>query len=70
MKPITWAQLTRNAITVSADPRPEPAPNSVTYRCGASIYLHKTEWRAACSKTKTPGQRCACNQPQEQEAAA
>lgn len=70
MKPITWAQLTRNAITVSADPRPEPAAGSVTYRCGASIFVHKSEWRGACLKTKTPWQRCACNQPQEQEAAA
>lgn len=70
MKGITWAQLTKHAITVSADPRPEPAPNSILYRCGASIYIHKTEWRTACLKKKTPGASCACNQPQESEVAA
>ena len=67
---ITWAQLTKHAVTASAEPRPDAPKNSITYRCGASIYVHKSEWRGACSARKNPGAACACNQPQESEAAA
>lgn len=72
MKPITWAQLTRNAVTVSEDPRPDAPANSVIYRCGHVWFRHKQEWRTACLKRGTPGQHCACNQHarEEEEAAA
>ena len=66
MKGITWSELTKGAITVSADPRPEPPAGSVTYRCGASIFIHKTEWRTACLNRKEPGCNCACNQQQQE----
>lgn len=59
---ITAQQLARHALEVSAVERPEPPAGSVTYRCGHAIYRFKTEWRAACGKTKHPTQHCACNQ--------
>ena len=70
---ITAAQLARHALEVSTTDRPEPPANSVTYRCGASIYRHKADWRTACQKTKAPHASCACNQQPaliESEAAA
>ena len=71
MKPITWAQLTRSAVTVSDAPRPDAPANSVIYRCGHVWFRHKQEWRTHCLKTKSPGAICACNQhAREEEAAA
>ena len=70
---ITAAELARHALVVSGVERPEPPADSITYRCGASIYVHKSEWRVACQKAKRPTSHCACNQaalPLEREEAA
>ena len=70
---VTAQQLARHALEVSTTERPEPPADSITYWCGASIYVHKSEWRVACQKAKRPTSHCACNQaalPLEREEAA